>query len=310
MQQSIYFPDSIYFDSSFLDEHLSGWNIVDDLSFNPYVIAAIIRPPETAHSAHLTSFPNLRLVLSDSTGISHLSLFESSDNIVIKTLRNLPSSSRSPLTTASDHAFCLAELSLRPVLPFYSSLIETNFSSSPFTYNRADFRGLAWQEVSVGIVGFGRIGLAFLNRLPDHVKEVFVYDTDASRLNGISNRPFSVLSTSSVEEVFSRSDLVLLSVTDSQQNLNLISDSCFQYPIHSLVNISRPYMVDSPPLLSALNSGMIKMYLSDFPPENLHSEFFPHVREGRMLYLPHMGGCTKFSWDLSLKSILKFLPKL
>ena len=182
---SIYFPDSIYFDSSFLDDNLPGWNVVVDTAPNSSVIAAIIRPPEVATIDHIRIFPNLKYVLSDSTGVSHLNVFESFDDIVVKTLRDLPFSSRSSLTTASDHAFCLAELSLRPILAFYSSLIYSNTSFDPLDYSRADFCGLAWQEVSVGIVGFGRIGQAFLNRLPRHVKRVFVFDTPKNKKRGL-----------------------------------------------------------------------------------------------------------------------------
>tara|TARA_B100000674_G_scaffold444170_1_gene409581 strand:- start:1538 stop:2476 length:939 start_codon:yes stop_codon:yes gene_type:complete len=307
---SIYFPDSIYFDSSFLRSHFAGWNIVDECIYNPSVIAAIIRPPEIATADHLSSFPNLELVLSDSTGVSHLTFLESIANISIKTLRNLPSSARSPLTTASDHAFCLAELSLRPILSFYSSLILSDSSFNTSCYKRADFRGLAWQEVSVGIIGFGRIGTSFFNRLPPHVKKVSIYDTDPTQYECNLLDSNVVTISSSLEELFSVSDVILLSVTDSELNRDLISSNCFQHSIHSLINISRPYMVHADSLLEALHSGKINMYLSDFPPRNLHSDFSPFVRDGRMLYLPHMGGCTKFSWDLSLKSILTFLPQL
>lgn len=305
---SIYFPDSVYFDASFLDAHLDGWNIVVDLAYNSSVIVAIIRPPEVAKLNHIQFFPNLKYVLSDSTGVSHLSFLKRFNHIFVRTLRDLPSSARSPLTTASDHAFCLAELSLRPILPFYSNLINSNISDKTPNFIRADFRGLAWQEVSVGIVGFGRIGQAFLRRLPHHVREVFVFDIDEARFNCLSEHQKVVSIVPSIEEVFQRSDVVLLSVTDSPNNINLISTNCFQYSIHSLINISRSYMVDSFSLLSALNDHTINMYFSDFLPGELHSEFIPFVRNGRMLYLPHMGGCTKFSWDLSLMSILSFLP--
>ena len=111
----IYFPDFRFFhinDLPLLKDH----NIICDLSFNSLITVAIIRPPEILSDIHLSCFPSLQYVLSDTTGVSHLSLSHKYLSLKVLTLRDVTPSQRESLTAASDLAFLLLQLSLRPVL--------------------------------------------------------------------------------------------------------------------------------------------------------------------------------------------------
>ena len=85
---SIYFPHFKYFSADSL-HFVSDHCIFTDLVYNQDVTIAIIRPPEVFSLLHVSNFPNLRYILSDTTGISHLLLASQYNHINVITLRDL-----------------------------------------------------------------------------------------------------------------------------------------------------------------------------------------------------------------------------
>ena len=308
-----YFPDHIFFDVNKLNLP-QPCEILDTLQYDPEVTVAIIRPPEEFTQNHLLCFPSLQFVLSDTTGISHLSLCLNNPNLTTLTLRNISSVCRSSLTAASDHAFMLLELSLRPVLKASFDYLKylDSIGDAIAAPKRSDFIGRTFNDTSIGLLGLGRIGQAILAKLPFYTHSVYIYDSDPlveANLDSSTHPCSNICFVKSIQDLFLKSDSVVVAITDDKhRNTNLIDSSLLSAAkLHSIVNISRPYMVDTSAIIDALNSGTLQYYYSDFLPlfsaldldqlKSLHND-------GRMLSLPHMGGCTYSSWTNSLNYLL------
>ena len=307
----IYFPDFSLFNRKDIPQ-LYNHQIYCDLSFNSSITVAIIRPPEILSHIHFSCFPSLEYVLSDTTGVSHLSLSRQYPSLKVLTLRDLATTQRESLTAASDLAFLLLQLSLRPVLRAsfdYLSYLGKN-TNSPLI--RSDFIGRTFNDTSIGFLGFGRIGKALFSKLPTYTKSIYIYDESPSAidpLRDIISTKSNVFLCSSIVDLLQHSDAVVVAVTDDpSRNSNLITqDQLNLCSLHSIVNISRDYVVDINHIVQALLSSSLNFYYSDFirTDFSVDRDTLSHLHSsGRMLSLPHMGGCTTHSWVQSINSLL------
>lgn len=297
----LYFPQFSYAPSDILSRLERKYVLLNSLVYSPNVVAAFVRPPEILTEQHLALFPNLTLVVSDTTGVSHLTLAEQYGHLTCRTLRSIPKSTLTNITAAADHAINLLSLSLRPTLQAY-------YSSKPTTLqeplSRTDYLGLAWQDVTLGIIGFGRIGQYVASYLPPSLSKVCFYDTDTSQPKHKLLVSRDIRRCSSLNQLLALSNVVLISVTDNRDtNTNILSNILLNHKLHSIVNISRPYVVDEAFVLSALRENRLGYYYSDFPLKPLLSGDSSLHACGRILGLPHMGGCTQYSWHQSIRLI-------
>ena len=155
------------------------YKIVDRLSFDPDVTVAVIRPPQVYCPDFLSFFPNLTTILSDTTGVSHLSEAFLNPNLKIFTLRDLKSSDRDDLTAASELALLLISLSLRPVIKCHQQLLSSIPSQSDCSSifsERSSYSGLTWQDVRLGFIGAGRIANSVASSIPSYVGSLSFYD--------------------------------------------------------------------------------------------------------------------------------------
>lgn len=309
---SVYFPDVVHFNISDLPI-LAGQEIIVDISFNLDVTIAVIRPPECATIFLFQSFPNLKYVISDTTGISHLLVCSDYPEVQVFTLRDVSNFSRVSLTAACDLAFLLIQLSLRPVLAAYSDYLSQYEVPSQPSLLRADYIGRTFNDTKFGILGFGRIGNCLLAKFPRYTQSIYIYDNDASllaRASSYTSDMTNVSIVSSLEDLLCVSDVLVICITDDPK-LNQSFVNLSSYPdlsLHSIVNISRDYVVDFNSIVSSLHSCQLGSYYSDFLHTNIpfsHKSVRPFIESGRMLLLPHMGGCTYHSWTTSLNFLLE-----
>lgn len=301
--KSIYFPDFDYSSGYAKQLIINRFAVVHELSYDDSVVVAFIRPPLIYNSHFKSFFPNLKLVLSDTTGVSHLSEAVADASLLVKTLRDVSSEQRLQLTAAADHAFTLLSLSLRPILSAYTQFLQ--HSSNPVSISRRDYIGFAWQDVSVGILGFGRIGQMVFHKIPKYVKSVRIFDTSSKIHTAFPSLDF----VDSPKELFRDSDVILIAITDDPSNCNFVDSSLLANSghIHSIVNISRPHIVCLKSILDAITVGNLFSYFSDFWLDPLPDIPYSILNSGRILFLPHMGGCTRNSWSNSIDLLIPFL---
>jgi glycerate dehydrogenase len=151
-----------------------------------------------------------------------------------------------------------------------------------------DFPLVELDGLTMGIVGFGRIGQAVANL------------ARAFGMNVLAHSPGAKPSSPSVtfvplETLFSRSDIVSLHCPLTPQTQNLVNASrlAAMKPTAFLLNTSRGPLVDEPALAAALNEGKIAGagldVLSVEPPPADH----PLLRAKNCLITPHQAWATR-----------------
>jgi D-specific alpha-keto acid dehydrogenase len=116
-------------------------------------------------------------------------------------------------------------------------------------YRLHDVRGRELRDLTVGVVGTGRIGTAVMDRLRGFGCRVLAFD----------NRPTGSAGRVPLDELLRRSDLVTLHTPLTPETHHLIDRARIQQMKHGafLVNTGRGPLVDTAALLSALESGRL-----------------------------------------------------
>lgn len=123
-------------------------------------------------------------------------------------------------------------------------------------------------ELTAGVIGFGRIGVATTRRLRMFVRRVVAYDpyvqADFMAAHGVEK-------AASLAELMGASDMVLLHCVLTPETRQIISTESLAHlkPGALLVNTARGQLVDSSAVRAALASGRLAGYASDvFSPED------------------------------------------
>jgi D-3-phosphoglycerate dehydrogenase len=143
--------------------------------------------------------------------------------------------------TVADHTVALLFAAQRRLLTFHKSTVENHQWSYKVAGKLQDLN-----TMTLGIIGCGRIGTCFADKIRPFVKQILTHNSKHS-------------TTNTLKEIFEECDIISLHIPMSPINHHLISsDSIAQMkrrPI--LINVSRGGLIDTKALVQALRSGQI-----------------------------------------------------
>ncbi|CAF2937236.1 unnamed protein product [Rotaria sp. Silwood2] len=143
--------------------------------------------------------------------------------------------------TVADHAVALLFAAQRHLLTFHNSIVEKH----QWNYKVAG-KLQELNTMTLGIIGCGRIGTCFADKMRPFVKQILTHNSKNS-------------TTNTLKEIFEECDIISLHIPMSTMNHHLISsDSIAQMkrcPI--LINVSRGGLIDTKALVQALKNGQI-----------------------------------------------------
>ncbi|MGF9966090.1 phosphoglycerate dehydrogenase [Bacillus rhizoplanae] len=141
----------------------------------------------------------------------------------------------------------------------------------------------------LGIIGLGAIGALVANDALSLGMDVVGYDPYVSvetawRLSRQVQRAFSL------EEIFATCDYITLHVPLVEQTLGIINETAFRVMKKGvrILNFSRGELVDETALEQALEAGIVKHYITDFPNERV-------LQMKNVIATPHLGASTNES---------------
>ncbi|CAF3977645.1 unnamed protein product [Rotaria sp. Silwood1] len=143
--------------------------------------------------------------------------------------------------TVAEHTVALVFAAQRRLLTFHKSIADTH----KWSYKAAgQLRNL--NTMTLGIIGCGRIGTCFANKIRPFVKQI------------LAHNPKDPL-TNTMEEIFEQSDIISLHIPYSSANHHLISaETIAQMKRHPIIiNVSRGGIIDTKALIAALKNGQI-----------------------------------------------------
>ena len=170
---------------------------------------------------------------------------------------------------------------------------------------KSAFGGCEISGKTLGIIGLGAIGRLLANAAVALGMQVvgcdpYLSDEAAKQLDP------SVKRLSSFEEVYALSDYISLHVPATPQTKGMVNDTSIAQMKDGvrILNLARADLVDFVSLKSALASGKIKKYVTDFPTEET-------IRVPGIVAIPHLGASTEEAEDncavMAAKELIDFL---
>ena len=148
----------------------------------------------------------------------------------------------------------------------------------------------ALRDLTVGIVGFGRIGREVVSRLRAFKCQVLVHDpvVAASDIEQAGAKPVAL------RELLSLSDVISLHCPSMAQTRGMINRESLAITRHRviLINVARGDLVDSAALTEALQSGQVSAAALDvFAPEPIPADH-PILKMDNVIVASHIASCS------------------
>jgi len=192
----------------------------------------------------LDHFPNLKLLVTRSTGFDHINLELCKDKGV--QVANVPSYGED---TVAEYTFALLLTLSRKVYESFDRIKETG------SFNLSGLRGFDLKGKTLGVIGTGKIGKNVIQIAKGFDMEVIAYDKFPSE-DYAAQMGYRYLS---FEEVLKGADILTLHVPYVPENHHLINENSIALMKKGvfLLNTSRGAVVDTQALVRALKEGQI-----------------------------------------------------
>lgn len=151
---------------------------------------------------------------------------------------------------------------------------------------KKQFRGQELHGKNLGVIGLGAIGSRVANMALELGMNVLGYDPAIS-IEAAWRLSSSVQKMDSIQSLLAKSDYVTLhlpAIKETHHTINRDTVKHFKKGAR-LLNFAREEVVDSDATLSAIESGQLGMYITDFPTPGL-------IGKKGVLLMPHIGAST------------------
>jgi len=231
-------------------------------------------------------FPNLKYVITATTGLDHIDL----DSLNLKGISVISLKGETEflntISSTSEHTWALL-LSLIRNIPTACA------SVSKGHWDRDKFKGIQLKRKSIGIIGLGRTGKMIAQYAQVFGMDVNYFDPFVADTSFIKHQ--------SLESLLRVSDVVTIHVHLQKDTENLLNKEMISLMKEGsyLINTSRGKLVDEKALVDQLKSGRLKGIATDVLASELtgvnESDLYKAMMNGlNVIITPHIGGAT---WD-------------
>lgn len=241
----------------------------------------------------LRKMPNLRAVVTPTTGLNHIDEEAlSKQSIHLLYLGDVRDKIIS-ITSTPEHSLLLI-LGINRRLGLFMNDCSSG-SGIPTYSQRERYKGKELSEQTLGILGTGRVGKRLISLSRSLFKEVVAWDIDREALKDLD-----VEIARDVQDLFGRSDSLCICIDYRPENVAFVSDSLMRLMPEAgcLVNTSRGEVVDEKAVLTHLRSGRLFGYATDVLSKEQSADLSESsILKGcgeklNLLVTPHIGGCT------------------
>ncbi len=264
----------------------SSWNEINSKQNWPEVEILVVRLAQKIDSDILIKFPNLKKVVSATTGLDHIDIKALNDKgIRLISLRGHNDFLKTIPSTA-EHTWAL-------IMALIRNIPNANDHVKKGGWNRDLFRGIQLKNKTIGIVGFGRTGQKVAEYARAFNMKVKYYDPYVKVQQDIK--------INSLKHLFEQSDIITFHVHLNEETHHLLNNKNIQnLKINSyLINTSRGSIWDESAVLKTLIKKKILGIAIDVLGTELDrintSPLWQAQQKGyNVIITPHIGGAT---WD-------------
>ncbi len=232
--------------------------------------------------------PNLKAVARAGAGVNNVPVSECTAAGVV--VFNTPGANANAVKELVLCGLLLGSRGILPGIEFVNSLTDVDdyqSMSKLLESEKKRFKGSEIAGKTLGVIGLGAIGSLVADMAIRLGMTVRGYDPALS-VEAAWRLPSQVQRIENVAALVGNSDFVTLHLPVLDATRGLINRDIFgaMRPGTCLLNFSRDEIVDTDALLTALDSGQIARYISDFPrPELMGRE--------NVISMPHIGASTR-----------------
>jgi len=232
--------------------------------------------------------PRLRVIGRAGTGVDNIDVIEAKKmNIQV-------------LTVPTGNSVSAAEFTLLQILSLCRRLPEVTNSTNENDFRRHLLEGRELQDMTVGLVGLGNVGMLVSERLKAFGCKILGWDPRSKdKSDFISHGGVYV---ESFEQLLSEVDILSFHARLTPDNYHMMGRKQFQKVKDGLllINCARADLVDQNALLESVNNGKVAMASLDVlepePPFDLHPKEhnYQHqlLKHPRIIVTPHIGAST------------------
>lgn len=231
-------------------------------------------------------FPNLKYIITATTGLDHIDLNSAAASGVQVISLKGETDFLNTISSTSEHTWAL-------LLSLVRNIPASCTSVSKGHWDRDMFKGIQLRKKSIGIIGLGRTGKMVAQYARTFDMEVNYFDPFVTDTSFIKH--------SSLESLLKVSDVVSIHVHLQKDTENLLNKEMISImKVGSyFINTSRGKLVDEQALVDQLKCGKIKGVATDVLASELtgikESELYIAMIAGlNIIITPHIGGAT---WD-------------
>jgi len=236
----------------------------------------------------LGNSPRLRVIGRAGTGVDNIDVAEAKKmNIQV-------------LTVPTGNSVSAAEFTLLQILSLCRRLPEVTNSTNENDFRRHLLEGRELQDMTVGLVGLGNVGMLVSERLKAFGCKILGWDPRSKdKGDFISHGGVYV---ESFEQLLSEVDILSFHARLTSDNYHMMGRKQFQKVKDGLllINCARADLVDQNALLESVNNGKVAMASLDVlepePPFDLHPKEhnYQHqlLKHPRIIVTPHIGAST------------------
>ncbi|MEN8135098.1 MAG: 3-phosphoglycerate dehydrogenase family protein [Thermodesulfobacteriota bacterium] len=247
--------------------------------------AIVVRSSEIDTGA----YPSLLAVARAGAGVNNITVEKATDQGIC--ILNTPGANANAV---AELVFIMLGISARNIhqgMDFCQSLAGL---SEPAVKERIEarkkqFRGFELAGKTLGVLGLGKIGLRVANAGINHGMRVVGFDPFPAMEN-IHQLSAEVVLTRSLNELLAKAEILTLHLPLSSKTRGLVNSELLNRLANGtiLVNYSRSEIVEESAVLTALGSGKLATYITDFPTAAV-------VEHPQIICSPHLGASTSES---------------
>lgn len=242
----------------------------------------------------------LKVICTASTGTNHIDVnYVNSKNIKILALTN-ERSIINKISSTAELAFALTLCTLRNIVPSYNSVLDNEWDYTKFIGRQMNF-------LTVGIIGYGRLGSIYSKYCKAFGSKILIYDP-------YIDCPVDFEQTNSLSDIFKKSDIISIHVHVNDSTIGMINDDCLRYMKEDaiIINTSRGDIVNELDLLKYLNKYPNSRYSTDVIYDEVKNRYknpmiIASKNNSQILITPHIGGMTKEAQEIAYNHVAKML---
>ncbi len=229
---------------------------------------------------------NLQVICTASTGTNHIDKVHAKNKGVPIISLTEEREVINKISSTAEHAFALMMSALRRIPKSFESVKNGQWDYIPFIGRQLDY-------LTIGIVGYGRLGSMFAGYCKAFGSKIVVYDPYKDVAGEIYEQV-------NLNDLLEKSDVISLHVHVNEETTKMVNVSWFEKMKSDvlLVNTSRGEIVNELDLVKYLKSNPGSCYATDVLDKEIKNKVENPVinyakQNGNVIITPHIGGMTR-----------------